>query len=496
LFFAALSDIEMQLFRILFSGGCSMADPLSEDRRQRHIAANRSEYGESYSLLNFADPEALRKAASRRKEILGSLSGRAETGCRGSKLDMRRLSPGCRLCAEGAWSCLFINGRCNARCFYCPTEQEDTGLPTTNTFTFPTPADYVAYLERFGFRGASFSGGEPLLTPDRTLGFLTAVKRRFGGGLHTWLYTNGTRVDREILLRLRDSGLDEIRFDIGAAGYSLAAARLAVGIIPTVTIEIPAVPEEIERLKGLMAEMADDGINHLNLHQMRLTPYNLPRLAGRPYTFLHGEKVTVLESELAALELLRHSLDHGIALPVNYCSFVYKNRFQRAAARRRGGEVMKKGYEDLTAAGHIRTLALAGDSASLTGQTEVFRAAGAADESWSFNSARDRLFFSASLWPLIDVSPFRLLVGYGEAAMRESVSYRNAFTEVKLATGRKVVVERWRTLAETELTGDDIGRFAELFLDGEGETREVGAIGPWSDIHRCEFVPAGLQEYF
>ncbi|WP_027714615.1 radical SAM protein [Desulfuromonas sp. TF] len=473
-----------------------MAGSLSEDRRQRLIAANRDEYDESYSLLKFADPEALRQAASRREELLDSLSGRVEIGCRGSKLDMRRLSPGCRLCAEGAWSCLFINGRCNARCFYCPTEQEDTGLPTTNTFTFRTPADYVAYLERFGFRGASFSGGEPLLTPERTIDFLTAVKRRFGADLHTWLYTNGTRVDREILLRLRDAGLDEIRFDIGAVGYSLTSASLAVGIIPTVTIEIPAVPEEAERLKGLIAEMADSGIDHLNLHQMRLTPYNLPRLTGRPYTFLHGEKVTVLESELTALELLRHGLDRGIDLPVNYCSFVYKNRFQRSAARRRGGGVMMKGYEDLTTAGSIRALALAGDSADLVRQADIFRSAGAAGESWALSSARDRLFFRAALWPLIDFSPFRLLVGYGEAMMRESVSYRNAFTEVKLSTGRKVVVERWRTMVEKEMTGEEIGLFAERYLQGEGETREAEESGPWADIHCCEFIAAGLQEYF
>jgi pyruvate formate-lyase activating enzyme-like uncharacterized protein len=473
-----------------------MADPSSEALRLRLVAANRDEYGDSYSQLSFADPSTARAAADRRRDLLEGLSGRAEIGCGGAKLDMRRLSPGCRLCAEGVWSCLFINGRCNARCFYCPTTQQETGLPTTNTVSFRTPADYVAYLERFGFRGASFSGGEPLLTPERTLSFLAAAKRRFGGNLHTWLYTNGTLVDREILLRLRDAGLDEIRFDIGAAGYALASATLAVGLIPTVTVEIPAVPEEAGRLKGLMAEMANVGIDHLNLHQMRLTPHNLPHLAGRPYTFLHGEKVTVLESELAALELIRHGIEAGIDLPVNYCSFVYKNRYQRAAARRRGGEVMKKSYEELTAAGYIRTLALAGDPADLSRQAELFRAAGAAGESWALSGARDRLFFSASLRPLVDFSPFRLLVGYGEATMRESVSYRNAFAEVKLSTGRKVVFERWRSMAETELAEGEIEPFFRTFRQEEGETPGAGESGAWAEIHRCEFIAAGLQEYF
>jgi hypothetical protein len=106
-----------------------MVDPVSEDRRQSLIAANRDEYGDTYSLLNFADSEALRSAAARRHELLESLSGRVEIGCRGSKLDMRQLSPGCRLCAEGVWSCLFINGRCNARCFYCRLNSSRLPMP-------------------------------------------------------------------------------------------------------------------------------------------------------------------------------------------------------------------------------------------------------------------------------------------------------------------------------------------------------------------------------
>ena len=40
-------------------------------------------------------------------------------------------------------------------------------------------------------------------------------------------------------------------------------------------------------------------------------------------------------AELAALELLHFSLDRGLALPVNYCSFVYKNRYQNRAGRLR-----------------------------------------------------------------------------------------------------------------------------------------------------------------
>jgi hypothetical protein len=46
------------------------------------------------------------------------------------------------------------------------------------------------------------------------------------------------------------------------------------------------------------------------------------------------------------------------------------------------------------------------------------------------------------------------------------------------------------------MTGEEIGLFAERYLQGEGETREAEESGPWADIHCCEFIAAGLQEYF
>jgi pyruvate formate-lyase activating enzyme-like uncharacterized protein len=471
-----------------------MADHYPAERRRALLEANREEYGDDYERLTFLGDFAAGAATARRSELLAALSGRVEIGCRGTKVDMRRLSPGCRLCSEGTWSCLFINGRCNCRCFYCPTSQEEIGLPTTNTVSFRTPADYVAYLERFGFRGASLSGGEPLLTPGRTLGFLSAVKKHFGSRMHTWLYTNGTLVDRGILCRLGEAGLDEIRFDIGAVGYSLRGPALAAGIIPTVTVEIPAVPEDGERLKSLLPRLVEAGVTHLNLHQLRLTPYNFAQLADRPYTFLHGEKVTVLESELTALEVIGYGLDRGIDLPINYCSFVYKNRFQKAAARRRGALALRKPHEAVTAAGYLRILALSGPAPALVRQAEVFASASPPGGLW--RQAGERLLFDAGLWPRVDFSSLRPQVGYDDAAIRETASGRNYFVEVRLPSGRKVAVERWPAGPAIDLAREEIGRFGDLLL--RGKEKRTGSAGgeKWAALHHYELVPEGLLEYF
>lgn len=80
---------------------------------------------------------------------------------------------------------------------------------------------------------------------------------------------------------LRDAGLDEIHFDIGATDYNLTSLKRAVGLIPTITVEIPAIPDEKERIKGLLGELRDTDVQHLNLHQLRLTPFNFDKLQAR-----------------------------------------------------------------------------------------------------------------------------------------------------------------------------------------------------------------------
>ena len=326
------------------------------DHSNALIAANRMEYGRHYDFLQFATPGQASAALAERDRLLAWLRLRAEFGCNDTKVDCRSLSPGCQTCATGGWSCLFINGRCNASCFYCPTSQDDTGDPLTNGIPFASPDDYAEYVAAFGFTGVSISGGEPLLTPDRTLAYLDAVRRRCGDSVHLWMYTNGTLLTREIAGELRCAGLGEIRFDIGATNYSLSKLELAVGVIPTVTVEIPTVPEEEDLLRDKLSAMAAAGVGHLNLHQLRLTPYNLRHLASRAYTFVHGESVTVLESELSALRLVKYALEQAIDLPVNYCSFPYKRRFQHAAARRRGIPFVREQHEQITEAGYLRRL--------------------------------------------------------------------------------------------------------------------------------------------
>jgi len=129
--------------------------------KDRYMDLNRTEYKEKYDLINFCTESAAEIFESERQELTEKISEKVSWGYNHTKADCNNLSEGCRLCGAGLWSCLFINGLCNANCFYCPASQDDVFKPTTNSVSFDSPHEYVEYIREFGFKGVSISGGEP-----------------------------------------------------------------------------------------------------------------------------------------------------------------------------------------------------------------------------------------------------------------------------------------------------------------------------------------------
>jgi pyruvate formate-lyase activating enzyme-like uncharacterized protein len=455
----------------------------------QYESANAAEYGENYQAMSFPSPAEAGEAEAARAGLLAELAGRANFAALGSKIHSGPLSPGCRRCVEGSWSCLFINNICNGRCFYCPTSQLAKSSPATNNLSFPNPQDYLDYLAAFDFSGASISGGEPLLTFERTLDYVGRIKKRFGSAVHLWLYSNGILADAEKISRLREAGLDEMRFDISADGYRLDGVRLAAGRIPTVTVEIPAIPEDYELLRGLLPEMAEAGVNHLNLHQMRATPHNLPKLLARGYTFVHAPKVLVQGSEITALRLLRDALEMAAAPAINYCSFAYKSRFQGRAARHRAALKLVRPHEDITPAGYLRSLRLAGRADELDRLVAVLEES-AGGKCWQ-RDGQERLLLSAAALSLLKWDQPVLQVSYLTPQLRGSVSYRGSHQEIALNRKRKIYAERYQALGPVEIPAADLNSFQQLL-----ETNQLGAPAVTSAVLNrilgCERLPSGL----
>lgn len=96
--------------------------------------------------MNWLTLEKAGKASLLREDLLKAIF---EHHCKGpgwqfagTKPYVHEISPGCDLCGNGDWSCLFINGICNAQCFYCPSAQKEKGQPMTSSVEFSNPHEY------------------------------------------------------------------------------------------------------------------------------------------------------------------------------------------------------------------------------------------------------------------------------------------------------------------------------------------------------------------
>lgn len=458
---------------------------------------NRRECGETYDAMAWVAEQAAIDAGHRRDRLLGSIFSSHGNGGQwefaNTKPFTGTLSPGCQLCGQGDWSCLFVNNLCNANCFYCPSSQTERSVPGTGSLEFDNPDDYVDYLNAFNIRGVSFSGGEPTLTFDRVMRFLKTLRQREVRPFYIWMYTNGILITEEKLKALRDQGLDEVRFDIGADGYNLDKVRRAVGIIPRVTVEIPAVPEDLGRLKQVVYELGNMGVDFLNLHQLRCTPFNREKFIRRNYTFLHGPGVTVLETELAALEVMKYTLDEKIPLSVNYCSFIYRHQFQGAGARRRNALLIKKDYEDVTETGYIRSMALEGAPEAIGRMNDRLVSAGCDPCLWHVPGKGDRLLFGIRLWDHMDFKGVELFLSYFNTALRPALSYHYPFKEIELNSGKKVVIER-----RAEQRGIRVapGRVQGSFDRFVREQVSPGDTGSMAEVAAYEAFRPGLLDYF
>lgn len=460
--------------------------------RKDQIAANRKEYGIYYDQLKKPSYGRLIEADAERSRLISAIEAKAGYLWNGTKPFAHAVSPGCRLCGEGHWSCLFVNNRCNCTCFYCPTPQADTSIPETQGISFDNPENYIGYIKKFGFKGVGLSGGEPLLTFGTTLNFLSSIKKEFGDSVYVWMYTNGTLLDKEKAIKLAETGLDEIRFDLTATAYKTKNLKLALGKIPNVSVEIPAIPEDIAQLKNMVIELDSLGVNYLNLHQMRLTPYNFKNLFNRNYTFLHGQKITVLESELTALEIINFVFQHELRLAVNYCSFHYKNHYQKAAFRKKAAALVFNGQEEINQNGFIRTLSLNGISMPLEALEKQLIRFSPEGNGWQISQDQKQILLTKSLLLQMSLGEEPVFVDYKTAHINEKPLEEG--TEITVSGSKQLFVAKGSGSASIQIEPKDRQSFYKMM---EGHLPDDALLSEeLFNVATKELPATGFAEYF
>ncbi|MFA5167084.1 MAG: radical SAM protein [Candidatus Omnitrophota bacterium] len=445
------------------------------NERQEAIANIRQRLGWAYSEMKWLTKGGARRANRKREKLLCFLNGRINYCFERNKIHMGALSPGCSVCGQGFWSCMFINGKCSAHCFYCPQKwkMKKERPPNTAGVTFNHPEEYADYLERLGFKGVGFSGGEPLLVFGKLLDYIRVLRRRLGDRLYLWIYTNGDLADKKKLIGLKKAGLNEIRFDISTRGYDLSRVALAIPIIDTVTVEIPAIPEDYRIVTTCLAKMCKLGVQHLNLHQLQTTQNNYRNFIHRNYTFLHSPLIPIFESEITALKLMKFALNHRINLPINYCSAAYKNRLQAKGLRERLASVVKNDHEELTQTGHIRRLSIQASSENIRKIVAMLKQNKCPEALFSLNDAGTEIFFHTSRLKGLDLEGFDSTPSYFEPQLSRT-GYSSETAEKMMLDSRNGIFIKKQLITQYKgLSALGMKSFQKLFFENAAEGKVI-----------------------
>lgn len=249
------------------------------------------------------------------------------------------LSPGCRACKAGTWDCVFTTMRCNLQCEFCYSPQS-LALDFSGSAFGSNPAQIADNYSKTHITGISFSGGEPFLEPEKLLDRIAFFRERFPEK-YIWIYTNGLRADVTSLRELGLLGVDEIRFNTAATGYTnpivMQNMALAARFIPTVSIEVPAIPEHAQKLLSSLEEWISCGVKFINLHELLYEPGTLS--AAMPGTRLSvcledGHRTEVNpNSRLVTLAVMEVVCKKKLSLSINDCSLQGKLRQVRGRRR-------------------------------------------------------------------------------------------------------------------------------------------------------------------
>ena len=248
------------------------------------------------------------------------------------------ISPGCHICRSGKWDCFFVTPECNLNCDFCYSincqPQGFQGSDLGNNIL-----ENLQRHHQLGILGISFSGGEALLEKEN-LYHLLEIFTQDQHLEHIWLYTNGLLLNESIIKRLSELGLNEIRFNTAATSYQhphvLEMLEKSSQYFKWVTVEIPLIAADEDRLLHGLPIWVEKGIRVLNLHEFLYEPgSNAENFPGykRRITLPDGHQTAISPgSDALALKVFQEVKRQNLSLIVNYCSTIGK--WQQLTARR------------------------------------------------------------------------------------------------------------------------------------------------------------------
>jgi len=263
----------------------------------------------------------------------------------------RGLPRGCEICLKGGKLVLFVTGECDRSCFYCPLSEKRRGLDVVYADEVLVKDDLDIILEgrAIDAEGTGITGGDPILKLNRTIKYIKLLKDFFGKDHHIHLYTNGRHVNKDVLRKLREARLDELRFHPEREDWKKIELAKEMGLYTGA--EVPAIPRNEKWVKELVSYLARVKADFLNLNQLEFCPQNAYQLKQRGFVLENDSMAAVLGSEEVAYSVMRWASRKGIDVPIHYCSSVVKDAVQTKNRLIRRSRNVARPYEEILSDG-------------------------------------------------------------------------------------------------------------------------------------------------
>lgn len=274
---------------------------------------------------------------------LRELGARVRNG--GASVVLGSMSVACVACTGPCVSRSFaLTNNCHRDCFFCfNPNQEDFAYWCEHPFPWRRQLDDLA-AEPVPPACIALTGGEPLLMPDETVAFFARAAELFPQA-HLRLYTSGDLLTHELLDRLAEVGLDEVRFSVKQDDEPpmlekvLERMAWARKVIPTIMVEMPVIPGTETFMEELLSRLDEIGVDGINLLEFAYAMWNWPvfeslglTLRNPPhrvfFDYTYAGALAVEGSEEACLRLMLWARRQGLKLSLHYCSLENKHRAQ------------------------------------------------------------------------------------------------------------------------------------------------------------------------
>jgi len=235
---------------------------------------------------------------------------------------------GCRSCLLGTGlSAIRKTNTCNIACKFCYNYGELDNIPPVGegmweiggTKFYDKDIDLLLSIHK-NPTGICYVFLEPFMEIEK---YYSIIKKFSDAGIHQHLYTNGILANESSLKALGEAGLNEIRFNLGAANCSdavIANISIAKKHIPYVGIETPMTPEFFAGFFKKQQAILDTKLDFINCAELHLNENNIHNYAEENlYMCRHGYISPVWSRELT-LKFMKRAVDENWNLVVHDCS--------------------------------------------------------------------------------------------------------------------------------------------------------------------------------